>query len=250
MGPDIPLSLFFLLMLLCVNSFQTYMTATSMQEQKAITSVQAAPNISSKKERKQYIGTALRILNLLANGCNQVEAAKACGVDESYVSQLQSEPDFQEQVTEQLAKNFKEASQIDDNYQKIEKQATEKLAKLIEHEYNPDRLLRVAKFANEAKRKLAPNVQNGSNGNGNGAGPGVAVLVLPAFMVKDAPRKEITLNPNNEIVAIDGKELTTFNSQGLDKLVAAKNERIKKAATSLPVKTNGSKQAVDPYSDL
>lgn len=214
------------------------------------------PNTSIGRERKVYTGTAQRIMNYLSSGCNQIEAAKACAVDESLVSQLMAEEDFKSQVAEKLSVNFREASQIDENYQAIEKVASERLVKLLEHEFSPDRLMRMAKFANEAKRKVAPNIQNGNgNGTNGNSGPGAVVLVLPSFIVNGAERKELVVNPNNEIVAVGGRELTTFNSQGLDKLVAEKQKKQQnQTQPALPVKTNGSgkgsREKVDPYSDL
>lgn len=224
------------------------MTATSTTEQAALVSANAA-NTSSKKERKIYSGTALKLMNLMAAGCNQVEAAKACGVDESYVSQLMDEPEFKEQITEKLAQAFKDANEIDNNYQEIEKRLSKKLLGVSEFMVNPDQILRTLKFANEAKRKLAPNVQNGSNGS-EGPQTNIAVLVLPSFMVKDAKR-ELILNPNNEVVAVDGRELTTFTSTGLNKLIEnKKNAPIAPSKEVTKLKNEQKQRNVDPYSDL
>lgn len=200
---------------------------------------------------------AQKVMGYLASGCNQVEAAKACGVDESLVSQYMREEDFREQVTEKLAKNFKDAVEIDNNYVETERILSDRLLKMVApHLMNPDQILRTLKFVNDAKKKIAPNIQAGGNSPG-GQDSGISLLVLPAFIV-EAGKRELVLNPLNEVVGAGGRALNTFNSDGLNKLVAAK----KAAQELIHGKIDGKSKAVftiaapskqessDPYSDL
>lgn len=197
----------------------------------------ALANTKLTKELKVYTGIAARALKMLATGVTQVETAKALGVSEGQISQFMAEPDFQEQLHSLVSQAFKDGQEIDDNYQKIEKALSKKLSDMTELMYNPDQILRTLKFANEAKRKVVPNLQNGSGHNGNQSGLQVAVLVLPTIV-----KKEFILNPLNEIVAVDNESLDTLNSKTLDAII----ERRK-----VPKLTNGNhSKSTDPYSDL
>lgn len=195
-----------------------------------------------KTERKIYSGTAAKVLKLLGNGCLPVEAAKACGVDESYISQLKAEPDFVLQVNELVSQTFAHQSVIDTNYLEIEKNLSKKLLDLSQYMMNPDQVLRTLKFANEAKRKIPSAFNPESAGSMDALKP--VMLVLPGAVINN-----FVLNPNNEIVAVDGKELTTLPSANLKPLVEKyKREQAAKPAL-IEKKSNGSGQ-VDPYSNL
>ena len=202
------------------------------------------------KEKKIYTGQALRVMKLLGNGVLQVEAARACGVGEAFVSQLMKESDFIAQVNEIVSKNFALQSEIDNNYVEVERKLSERLLKNSEMIFSTDQMLRVLKFANEAKKKTAP-VQHNGNGSGNSDGSGnlkPVVLILPTVVVK-----EFVLNPQNEIVGINGQELSTLPSAQLPNLVAKHKEIIAKelfeTKQNYKIIPNGSRQT-DPYSDL
>lgn len=200
------------------------------------------------KERKQYTGKALRIMKLLGQGLLAHEISKAIGTDESYISQLKAEPDFIEQVNEIVSATFADQSKVDEDYNKIEKTAVERLLKNIDLEYSTDRLLRVAKFANEAKRKLAPALTNpGANGNGTTILQPVT-LILPMVVAK-----EFILNPMNEIVGIGQEPLQTLPSGNMGKLV--EKHRVETEKSKLEQKQkfrileNGARQQ-DPWGNL
>src|SRR6266850_8321470 len=100
------------------------------------------------REKKEYTGIALRLIKLLGAGCTQREASQACGVDESYISQLLKEREFETQVNEIIEKSFAEQSKIDTNYTELEKKLSERLLSQSEFMHNPDQILRTLKFAN------------------------------------------------------------------------------------------------------
>lgn len=199
-----------------------------------------APQGSLEKERKIYTGTAARLLKLRGAGCTQSEAAKACGVDDSYVSQLEGEEEFKIQLNEIIRKTFEAQSKIDENYTQIEEKLSEKLLRSTEYMVQPDQILRALKFANEAKRKVAPHGgQNGSNGSGSESEGQPVTLILPIVIAR-----EFVVNPIGEVVSVDGKELTTLPSGNIQKLA---KEKIAKKLEDM--RANGAR-SVDPYSDL
>lgn len=196
----------------------------------------AVANTSTEKEKKQYTGAPLRAMKLLAQGVTELEVARALGVAAGLISQYKAEPEFMIQLQEMIAQAFADHKEIDDNYTTIEKRLSERLKDQTALMFHPDQILRVLKFANEAKRKVAPNIQNGTTGEGHGLK--TVVLVMPAVM-----RKEIELNPLNEVVGVNGQELVTLNSKSLDSLVA------KRKVVKLP-NANKPRESSDPYSDL
>lgn len=193
-------------------------------------------------EKKIYTGVAARILKLLGAGCTQREASQACGVDESYTSQLLKEKDFETQVNEIIEKSFAAQSRIDQNYTEVEKRLSERLIGQTEFMYNPDQILRTLKFANEAKRRVAPSIAQNrdSNGSGNTTFLAPVTLIFP-----QAVTHEFILNPNNEVVGVGGEELTTLPSQNITKLA---DEHSRKRIESR--KSNGTGRHEDPWADL
>lgn len=191
------------------------------------------------KEKKIYTGSAAKILNLLGNGCLPAEAARCLGIDESYISQLKAEPDFVEQVNALVANLMAKQSKIDNNYTAIEEKLSEKLLNLTEYMHSPDQILRTLKFANDAKRKLAP--INPATAHGNTVTNNIAVLVLPSTIAS-----KFVVSPNNEVLSVDGKELTTLPSANLNNLVKKHKEELAK----LPAKFKNGPGQTDPFGDL
>lgn len=201
-------------------------------------------NVEATVDRKIYDRMALRIMKLLGSGCTQEEASRAVGCDPSYIAQLMGEIDFRSQVNEIVKKTFEEQSKIDDTYLEIEKKMSERLLSITDSVWSPDSVLRVLKFANEAKRKVAP-ASRADNPGANGSG-GTTVVVPVTLVVPMQVAKEFILNPNNEIVGLNGQELTTLPSANINKLVADKKEQVKLELK----KSNGAGTKQDPWSDL
>lgn len=197
-------------------------------------------------QKKEYSGAALRVMKLLGAGLLPAEAARAVGVDDSYISQLQKEVSFTAQVSELVKKAFSDQSEIDNNYTDIERVLSKKLRAGAEMMFNPDQILRTLKFANEAKRKLATaNINpDGSNNSGNGNDNRSPVtLILPIQILNN-----FTVSPNNEIIAVGEEQLTTLPSGNINKLVEKYKENLKNTVVPKII-LNGSRQT-DPYGDL
>lgn len=195
-----------------------------------------------KKERKIYTGQAARVMKLLGNGCLPVEAARACGVDESYVSQLKAEPDFIEQVGELVAITMANQSEIDGNYLEVERILSRRMRDQANLMFNPDQVLRTLKFANEAKRKVPAAFVPSGEASVTAQKP--VTLLLPAVIIQN-----FVVNPNNEIVSVDGKELMTLPSANIKPLVEKHKRELAAKPAILEKKSHGSGQ-IDPYSDL
>lgn len=205
----------------------------------------ATNNTSGTTERKEYSGVPLKIIKLLGTGLLPAEVARAVGVDESYISQLQKEESFIQQVNELVTKTFADQSEIDDNYVEVERVLSKRLRENAPILFNQDQLLRTLKFANEAKKKMAPANHNSPGDSLGGIGKVVkaVTLILPIAVVK-----EFMLNPNNEIIGVGGEELTTLPSANINNLVEKNKDKIKNSPTKM-VTFNVPRQT-DPYSDL
>lgn len=168
------------------------------------------------KALKEYTGVAGRLLKLLGSGaCTQTQAAAACGVDDSYVSQLCGEEDFQLQIQEKINKSVEVANEIDTNYTSLEQTLSQRLADQAKMMFNPDQILRVLKFANEAKRKIQP-IQKNAEG-GMAPSNHTSILVLPQVI-----KQTFIVSPNNEVVSVDGRDLVTLNSESMKTLIQNK----------------------------
>lgn len=169
-------------------------------------------NISTEKVLKKYTGVAGRVLSQLSAGATQAEVALACGVDKSYVSQLCAEEDFQKQIQQNIVKATTRAIEIDDNYEEIEKIATDSLKRLMPLMHTPSELIKLAQMANQAKKKVAPKSVNPDE-NGNNVGR-ILRVIMPSVIINN-----YTMNPNSEIVAVGDRQLTTLNSASMTSLM-------------------------------
>lgn len=208
------------------------------------------PNISIGRDRKVYTGVAGRLLKYLATGVTQEEASRALGVDASLVSHYVAETDFKEQLSELVGASFKDATAIDNNYVETEKILSKRLKEQAEFMMNPDQVIRTLKFVNEAKKKISVNHANSGNGSNGEGGIRPVVLILPTI-IREKLHNEFILNPNNEIVGVNGEVLETLNSASLNSMVQARKAKALAAPKEVG-KLNGtnSNQAKDPYSDL
>jgi hypothetical protein len=210
--------------------------------------IQPKLNDPGQKQVKIYSGNAGKVLKLIGRGnCNQAQAAKACGLDESYVSQLMAEEDFQLQVAQMIQEAVEAATVIDQNYDDTEKLLSERLKAAAGMMFNADTILKTLKFVNEAKKRMAPVAGGLVGANGNGSHVTVVQLTLPAAM-----RHEYTVNPNGEVLEVNGMELQTIPSASMEQFSKQNREahpKVDPKQLRLP-NVSGRKQGTDPWADL
>jgi hypothetical protein len=173
-----------------------------------------AAKISENKELKKYSGVAGRILNLMKAGVTKQEMlAKAVGCSPAYVAQLLSEEDFQVQVAADVKAGIERSLEIDETYDKIERKLVEKLATMSDMFITPEQVMRALRLVNEANRKtqtarpMQTDDTPGRTGN-------VVKLILPVVI-----KNQFVVNPNNEVVQVDDRDMVTLNSQSISTLV-------------------------------
>lgn len=198
-------------------------------------------------ERKKYTGAAGRILSLIIGGCTQVQAAKAIGVTEGFVSQLCAEHDFQLQIAEAIKADLEKAITIDANYLEIEKALSERLKTATVMMVTPTEILRTLKTINsmQPKTQRATGVsEDGVIRSANGTASGVSRLQLPNVIVQ-----QFILNPQNEVVSVGDRALETLNSASMDSLLANKRAN-PKVIPSTATRIDTYEQPKDRWSDL
>jgi predicted transcriptional regulator len=210
--------------------------------EQTVLTMKSPANVNVTPERKIYTGYAAKVMNLLAAGVTETEAAKACGIDQSLVSQYKKEKDFMDQLHEKINIAMQDATHVDDNFNKIEKKLSDRLLSMADMMFHPDQVLRTLKFVNEAKRKTQPILPGAGTSEAAKLAP--TILVLPTVVVK-----EFTVNPNNEVVGVGNKSLNTLNTTSLNELVKQR-KREPVTVNGIVKKQNGSRQNEDPYSDL
>jgi len=197
------------------------------------------------KPRKEYTGVAGRVLKFMCGGCTPVQAANACGVTESFVSQLCTEEDFQKQIEEKLSKDFEVAIQIDKNYTEVEERLSKRLNEMTSYMTNVDQITRTLKTVSAIPKKVQPRIPLNPESEQGAIAP--VSLAIPIIA-----KNVFIVNPNSEVVSLNGKELVTLNSKSLDSLLQGRRERvtIEQSKPVLIEKPNGKQRPTDEYSDL
>ena len=158
--------------------------------------------------------TSERALALLSKGISPAVVAAACGVDPSRISQLLSNEEFANKVAEAKFINLEAHSAMDAKYDSIETKLLNKLDQLVPLLIKPNEVTRALQIINLAKRKnnSAPVLE------GVGMQADLVNLMLPKQLVNT-----YTVNINNQVTNVSGKELLTIGTPKLKDMLAAKN---------------------------
>lgn len=173
--------------------------------------------MSAVMEKDHYLetlnSTQLKLLNFLGAGdITQHEAAIACGVTESYVSQLMSIKEFADRVSELRYERLTKRNEIDDNWDNMELRLQGKLSKSLNMIIKPNEILNAIKIVNSAQRRGSAGVVKKADAMGK-----QVTLVLPNAIIK----KIVVDKQSNRVVEIeqnDGNDvsLITATSASLD----------------------------------
>lgn len=101
------------------------------------------------------VSTSERALTLLGQGIPPGIVAATCGVSESRISQLISEPEFAAQVAELRFNNLQAHTARDNRYDTIEDKLSNKLEDLLPLMMRPMEVLKAIQIINAAKRRGA-----------------------------------------------------------------------------------------------
>lgn len=147
---------------------------------------------------------------LLAQGIPTSQVAAACGVSDSYISQLKADPEVQEQILAKQAAHTAADARFDEMLEDAEAMALEKIQKNLPFATMGQALaaFRILNTARRRKDELAVN-DHSVNLTVN--------LTLPA---NSLPR--YVANSSNEIVEVEGKTMISATAKTLDQILAAR----------------------------
>lgn len=165
-----------------------------------------------------------QLKSLLGNGVPAAQAAKAVGCSAAYVAELMAEAGFSEEVATMRVGKLHAATERDAKYDAIEDKLLGNLETMAPLMLQPAMLLKAITVVNGAKRRGVTDAETVAAQKAT-----VVVLHLPEVL-----RHRYKLNPNNEIIEVDGRTLLTIDSNAiLANLEGAKN--VSTANTSLAI---------------
>ncbi len=167
-----------------------------------------------------------RIVELLCQGLPNGVVAKACGVDDSYVSQLMADEEIRAQVLIAKTKKVEEGVQLDNTIEEVEKTALERMRDLLPYVTKPMDLARIFQTVNGAKKRTAE--LSGINTTQT------APLVQINISMEAAT--QFKLSSDKQVVEVDGRSMATLPARALtEKLIErrANLPQISDATTAL-----------------
>lgn len=175
--------------------------------------------------------TRERALTLLGQGIPPSAVASALGVDPSAISQLMSDSDFAEKVTESKFTTLSKYNEHDSSIDSLESKILDKMKETLPYMTKPLELLKSFQILNAAKRKgtIAPETVTTKQT--------IVQLVLPQITMQ-----RFQSNVHNQVVQVGEKSLLTIPSNRLLALTEAQNvstrtERLPDSATTETART-------------
>ena len=142
-----------------------------------------------------------RALQLLGSGVPAESVASALGVTASYISQLLSEPEFKEAVSELRFTSLQRHNERDLKLDSLEDQLITKLENSLAYCCKPMELVKAFQVVNGAKRRgssMPDHITNTQN---------IVQLILPIQVIN-----KFTTNTQNQVVCAGDQELLTIQS--------------------------------------
>lgn len=145
-----------------------------------------------------------RIIEMLGKGIPATQVASAVGCEDSYISQLLSEENILEQVTQLKAEHFSKYVRQDQLVDDAEALALEKMTNLLQYVTKPTEAARVFAVLNAAKRRTVDTI--------NSAVPLAATVMLD---LPEAARVRFTITQDKQVIEIEGRSMTTMPASSI-----------------------------------
>ena len=163
--------------------------------------------------------TEERILTLLGQGIAAENVAAALGITPARISQLLSNEEFSNKVTELRYQNLQRHNARDNAYDEAEDELVKKLKKAMPLMFRPETILKAIQVINGAKRRGQSAPEQIVNQNN------IVNLTLPVQVTQ-----KFVTNVNNQVIKAGEQELLTMPSGNLihklETMEAAKAERV------------------------
>ena len=149
-------------------------------------------------------------ISLLAQGIPTSQVAAACGVDDSYISQLKADPEVQQKIAEARAGHAVTDAKFDDTLERAEALALEKIEKNLPFA-NMGQALAAFRILNGARRRKDQFAQTEHN-----------VSVTVALTLPQAAIPRYITNTKNEIIEVEGQTMISATPKTLDDILSAR----------------------------
>lgn len=149
-------------------------------------------------------------VSLLAQGIPTSQVAAACGVDDSYISQLRADPEIQQKIAEARAGHAVTDAKFDDTLERAEALALEKIEKNLPFA-NMGQALAAFRILNGARRRKDQFAQTEHN-----------VSVTVALTLPQAAIPRYITNTKNEIIEVEGQTMISATPKTLDDILSAR----------------------------
>ena len=149
-------------------------------------------------------------VSLLAQGIPTSQVAAACGVDDSYISQLRADPEIQQKIAEARAGHVVADSKFDNTLERAEALALEKIEKNLPFA-NMGQALAAFRILNGARRRKDQFAQTEHN-----------VSVTVALTLPQAAIPRYITNTKNEIIEVEGQTMISATPKTLDDILSAR----------------------------
>lgn len=149
-------------------------------------------------------------ISLIAQGIPTSQVAAACGVDDSYISQLKADPEVQQRVAEARAEHVVTDAKFDDTLERAEALALEKIEKNLPFA-NMGQALAAFRILNGARRRKDQFAQTEHN-----------VSVTVALTLPQAAIPRYITNAKNEIIEVEGQTMISATPKTLDDILSAR----------------------------
>ena len=149
-------------------------------------------------------------ISLIAQGIPTSQVAAACGVDDSYISQLKADPEVQQRVAEARAEHAVTDAKFDDTLERAEALALEKIEKNLPFA-NMGQALAAFRILNGARRRKDQFAQTEHN-----------VSVTVALTLPQAAIPRYITNTKNEIIEVEGQTMLSATPKTLDDILSAR----------------------------
>jgi hypothetical protein len=149
-------------------------------------------------------------VSLIAQGIPTSQVAAACGVDDSYISQLKADPEVQQRVAEARAEHVVTDAKFDDTLERAEALALEKIEKNLPFA-NMGQALAAFRILNGARRRKDQFAQTEHN-----------VSVTVALTLPQAAIPRYITNTKNEIIEVEGQTMISATPKTLDDILSAR----------------------------
>jgi hypothetical protein len=149
-------------------------------------------------------------ITLLAQGIPTSQVAAACGVSDSYISQLKADPEIQEQILAKQAAHSAADVKFDEMLEDAEAMALDKIKKNLPFA-SMGQALAAFRILNGARRRQ-DEVQQAETSVSLTVNLSLPATALPRYIT----------NTSNEIVEVEGKTMISATAKTLDQILAAR----------------------------